>query len=112
MSREDQVALLKKLCPSAAEATEGGVTFLHLGQISLPNGCNPRLVEALLCPVARDGYQSRLFLSEKVAHTGKGQNWNGNAYILGRTWWAVSWHTRQGIPFHEMVLGHLEAFRN
>ncbi len=109
----DQIDGLKMLFPELSAAEEGGTTFIRIENLILPEGCVPRTVEALLCPIARDGYSSRLFLSEKISHGGGGTNWNpqGGSVILGRQWWAVSWQTRPGQTLSEMVLDHLGAFR-
>ena len=45
---------------------EGGITFISLEGLRLPQGCDPPACDALLCPAPRDGYPSRLFLSVKV----------------------------------------------
>lgn len=109
----DQIDGLKLLFPALAAAEEGGTMFIRIENLILPEGCEPRKSDALLCPVARDGYSSRLFLSEKISHRGAGTNWNpsNGSVILGRQWWAVSWRTRAGQTLSEMVLDHLGAFR-
>ena len=108
-----QIETLKALFPNIEVAEEGGTRFILITGVMLPDGCEPREVEALLCPSERDGYPSRLFLSHKVTHRGRGTNWNphAGAMILGRLWWAVSWKTRPGQTLSEMVLDHLGAFR-
>jgi hypothetical protein len=112
MLAADQIAALKTLYPAISAAEEGQVTFLRIENLVLPDGANPQTVTGLLCPVFRDGYQSRLFLSAKVAHPGKGTNWNADGVlILGQRWWAVSWQTKAGQTLTEMVLDHLQAFR-
>jgi hypothetical protein len=114
MLPQDQVAALKTLYPELSVATEGEVEFVRIEHLKLFDGCEPRVVTGLLCPVPRDGYPSRLFLSQKISHRGKGQNWNPNhsVVILGEQWWALSWKpTRQNQTMIEMVLDHLEAFR-
>ena len=111
---DDQVKELKACFPGVAVAEEGGVNYLLLPQCKLPNGCEPAVLDALLCPTSRDGYTSRLFLAQKVVHKGRGQNWNpaGSVVIFGREWWAVSWKIAPG---NDRLLGtvaaHLEAFK-
>lgn len=112
MLAAEQIAALKTLYPVISAAEEGQVTFLRIENLVLPDGANPRIVTGLLCPVLRDGYQSRLFLSVKVTHPGKGTNWNADGVLLlGERWWAVSWQTKPGQTLIEMVLDHLQAFR-
>jgi hypothetical protein len=108
-----QIAALKTLYPRLAQASEGGVEYIRIDELKLPEGASPRIVTALLCPTARDGYKSRLYLSEQVSHRGKGTNWNPNTgtVILGRKWWAVSWQTQEHPTLIGMVLDHLRAFQ-
>lgn len=113
MPDAQQIAELKTLFPNLSLASEGSVEFVLIEQLTLPEHCQPREVKALLCPHDRDGYPSRLFLDQKVAHRGKGTNWNPNtgSLILGQVWWAVSWKTKAGLTLPQMVIDHLAAFR-
>jgi hypothetical protein len=85
---------------------EGGLTYIHLPQLTLP-GCT--IVEALLCMSARDGYPTRLLLSQKVE--GKGGNWTVHS-ILDRPWHCWSWKdvSADQRPI-EILAGHLMALR-
>lgn len=103
---DDQVRELARLFPGVQQADEGGVTFFLIPQLSLPAGCTPERVDALLCPTARDGYPSRLFLSEQV----RSRSWS-TARILERNWYTVSWRIREGLRPAQMVLAHLDAFK-
>jgi hypothetical protein len=109
----EQLADLKLLFPKLSTAEEGGTTFIQIKNMILPDGCDPKEVTGLLCPIDRDGYHSRLFLSHKISHKGRGQNWNpaGGIVILGKTWFAVSWKTSAGQTLTRMLLDHLGAFR-
>jgi hypothetical protein len=114
MFPEDQVDALKTICPNLSLGEEAKTHFIRIETLKLPEGCEPRVVKALLCPSGRDGYPSRLFISQKVSHGGRGQNWNPNesVVILGEHWWAISWKTtRSNQTLLEMVLDHLGAFR-
>ena len=114
MFPEDQVSAVKRIYPAISVAEEGDFSFMLIEQLKLPEGCEPRIVDGLLCPHQRDGYPSRLFICQKVSHKGKGQNWNPqqSIVILGRDWWAVSWKpTRANQTLLEMIMDHLEAFR-
>src|ERR1043165_6832870 len=107
MFDQKQVDVLKTLYLTLATAEEGDFAFILIDPLKLPDGCQPQEVKGLLCPTQRDGYPSRLFLSEKVQHRGKGQNWNptDGSMILGQKWWAVSWKTtRSNQTLLEMVL--------
>lgn len=107
----DQIEELKQIAPSLSQASEGGYTFLLIEGLVMPDGCLPRQVDALLCPTPREGYSSRLFLSEKITGCPV-LNWNGNIRVLGKNWHAVSWQTRPGLRLSEMLQVHLKAFRN
>lgn len=110
---ETQIKELKSLCPSLMGVEDGGTAYISIPKLKLPNECAPEVVDALLCPSTRDGYNSRLFLSEKVNHKGPGQNWNPNdgVIIANRRWWAVSWNTNaEKLRLLQMVLNHLDAF--
>src|SRR5262245_8496512 len=86
-----QIDELRPYCARLGGLQEGGVTFYLLEGLRLPDGCDPRACDALLCPVPRDGYPSRLFLSVKVRCPFE-RNWNCvNARIGERNWFAFSW---------------------
>jgi len=111
---QDEVDELKRSFTGLSTASEGGTEFILIPALDLPVGCEPAIVDALLCPSERDGYSSRLFLSHRVVHRGPGQNWNPKnaAMILGRHWWAVSWNAKNSNKRLLAILaGHLEAFK-
>lgn len=110
---DDEIQELKAIFPGVAMSEEGGIKYLLLSQCRLPDGCDPPVLDVLLCPTKLDGYPSRLFLAEKVKHQGKGQNWNpkDGVVILGRKWWAISWKIASGNErLLSKVIAHLEAF--
>lgn len=108
---QDEIDELKHAFAGLSTASEGGTEFILIRNLGLPDGCDPAAVDALLCPTARDGYPSRLYLSSRVAHRGRGQNWGSNPVILGRQWHAVSWRTQSSNNRLAAILaGHLEAF--
>ena len=112
--QDDQIEELKRCFPGVSVGEEGGAEYLLLPQCNLPEGCEPAVVDLLLCPTSRDGYPSRLFLAVKAKHRGKGQDWNpkGSVVILGREWWAVSWKIQPGNErLLSKVAAHLEAFK-
>ena len=108
----DDIAELIQLFTRVQQAEEGGFTYFLLLDVALPEGCTPATLDALLCPMARDGYSSRLFLSQQIAHRGPGTNWNAvNVRLLERNWFAVSWRVRAALRLAQLVRGHLDAFR-
>lgn len=108
----DQIEALKKLYPELSAANEGGTDFIRIEKLILPEPCRPREVVGLLCPTAREGYPSRLYISEKVTHPGKA-SWNPGqgSTILGQQWWALSWKTNPGQTLVQAALDHLGGFR-
>lgn len=105
----DQVAELAGMFGGVKEAEEGGNKYYLIPALALPEHCTPSEVDVLLCPTARDGYPSRLFLSAQVSGT-SAQNWK-TARILGRDWWAVSYKVHDGLRLAQLVPAHLTAFR-
>jgi hypothetical protein len=110
---DDQVAELKLLCPDVGQVEEGGCAYLLLPGLILPDGCTPTRTDGLLCPTARDGYPSRLFLAEKVHSKAKAEpNWNAHGVrIAGKNWHAYSWKTNPNLRLAQMIAAHLRALR-
>jgi hypothetical protein len=109
MVDQEQLKELEGLYPGGRVINEGGYQFVYIHRLTLPAGCRPTEVEALLCPQSRDGYTTRLFLSAPVS--GKGNNWTQHR-IADRTWHTWSWQNVQaGQRLTQILLGHLEAFR-
>ena len=78
----------------------------------LPSGCSPAICDALLCPVPRDDYPSRLYLSEKVGSP-YDRNWNvSNARIGERNWFAFSWKAQlpNTATLSQILVVHLNGF--
>lgn len=100
---------LKLAFKEASILLDGGIEFVHLPVLRLPDGCQPPVVEALLCPQMRDGYMTRLFLSSQVPSPA--QNWTEH-HILGRRWYSWSWqNVSADQSLVQILLGHLEIFR-
>lgn len=107
---DDQIEELKKVYSGVQIAEEGGTNFFLLPNLEMPDGCVPNTTDALFCPTMRDGYQSRLFLSEKLSGCPP-RNWNGQARILDRTWFAISWNINQEQRLIQLIRSHIDAFR-
>jgi hypothetical protein len=102
--------------PDAKKFEEGGFTYVFLPNLILPDGCKPASIDALLCPMDRDGYNSRLFLASEIAPvkvvTKADLNWNAKSIrILERNWFAISWRTVPGLRLSQMIAMHLTALR-
>lgn len=66
-------------------------------------------MQALMCPAARDGYATRLFLEDQISN--RGQNWKTHT-IRGRSWWAFSWNdVPANLPWLEIFANHLRALQ-
>lgn len=111
----DQLEELKLMASNIGTTEEGGISFLLLPDYRLPDGCIPIVVDLLLCPSQRDGYESRLFFSEKVQPVEKpgrvALNWNGSIRIAERNWQAFSWRTPTNLRLAQMLSIHLKALQ-
>ena len=109
---QEQIEELKRTFGNVQYGEEGGFIFFLILSLLLPEGCEPKMVDVLLCPVPRDGYPSRLFFSEAIK-TPTPRNWNTqNVRILERNWWAFSWkleHT--DLRLIQLVSAHLRGLR-
>ena len=108
---KEQIAALKRYCSAVKAFSEGAVTYLLLEGLSPPTGCKPSMCNAVLCPVARDGYPSRLFLAEQVTSS-YARNWNATNVRIGeRNWFAFSWKVEMSNPtLVQLLLAHLNGF--
>jgi hypothetical protein len=78
---------IRRLSPCAQEMTEGSLVYIFLPNLKHP--CAEGVLDGLLCLGARDGYPTRLFLSQSIP--ARGQNWSVHT-ILNRTWHTWSWN--------------------
>lgn len=108
---QEQIEALKGYCSKISALPEGGVTYLYLAGLRLPQGCQPDTCDALLCPAARDGYPSRLFFSQQITPPYP-RNWNiSNLRIGEKNWWGFSWRVDlQNPTLQEMLVSHLSGF--
>jgi hypothetical protein len=108
---KEQTDELKRYCTKVSALTEGVVTFLHLEGLRLPSGCDPVVCDALLCPVARDGYPSRLYFSANIK-SAYPRNWNvSGARLCEKNWFAFSWRVDIPSPtLPQALLAHLIGF--
>lgn len=109
---QDQIDELKLIAPLLSVAEEGGYTYILIEKLMLPDGCEPSIIDALLCPTpTKDGYNSRLFFSDKISGCPE-RNWNGSIRVLERNWVGISWQTRpEEKRLLEILQIHLSAFR-
>lgn len=106
-----QLEELKRLSPDLEVYEEGEMPYILLPKLKLPAGCTPAEIDALLCPVLKDGYHSRLYFAQRI-ECGKALNWTVNgASIINRIWHAYSWQLHRPRRLIEMVAEHLRALR-
>lgn len=102
----DALEELAAVCANATVMEEGGLTYIYLPRIVLPDGGE---AEALLCLSGRDGYPTRLFLSRQV--NGKGNNWSVHR-IFDKAWHTWSWRdVVADLRPIEVLSSHLAALR-
>lgn len=66
---QDQIEELKTCYPNLGEVPDGENSFILISALTLPDGCNPQVVDALLCPFKRDksvdcARRGRIFTSD------------------------------------------------
>lgn len=108
---QSEIDELKVIAPNLSIAQEGGYSYLLIEKLQLPEGCQPNVVDALLCPTPHSQYQSRLFFSQKITGCPP-RNWNGSLRVLGKNWSAISWQIPAGLRLAEILLLHLKPLRN
>ena len=108
---KEQTDALKGFCVKVSALVEQNITYFYLEGLRLPDGCEPRVCDALLCPVPRDNYPSRLFLSVRVKSP-YDRNWNvTDARIGEKNWHAFSWKVELANPTLAQILTeHLTGF--
>jgi hypothetical protein len=100
---------LKLICDGASQMVEGGCFFVYLPGLRVPSASQIFVLDALLCLQSRDGYPTRLFLSQLVP--GRGNNWTQHR-ILDRTWYTWSWNNVAASSRPTQILAeHLRALR-
>ncbi len=113
---QDQLDELLVIFPGAKQMEEAGTPYFLLPDVPIPGGANPPTMDLLLRPIHLDGYDSRLFYSQKPTFANRTNteslNWNADGvHILSRNWYAFSWRTCPGLTLAQMVAIHLKAVR-
>lgn len=91
---QEELAELSQFCAEIRSLEEGGVSYLLLKGLHLPDGCTPDKTDSLFCPTPIHGYNARLLFPEKIQGP-QGLNWNHEARIFEKTWYAFSWQLNQ-----------------
>ncbi len=115
---QSEVEELKRVYPRTLVGQETNVSYYLVAGISLPDHCNPRVVDGLLCPVEQAGYPSRMYFSQRVDRPphpdpNKRLNWTGMIRIMERNWNVLSWRVAAGVNQRllQMVAAHIEPFQ-
>jgi hypothetical protein len=102
---------LKNYCTKLSLFAEGGVNFLYMEGLRLPAGCEPSVCDGLLCPVPKDGYPSRLYLSTQVKSSYTRNRNVSNVRIGEKNWFAFSWKVELTSPtLTQLLVAHLTGF--
>lgn len=106
-----ELATLRALCPGAELWTEADQPVAFLPDLTISKEiAGSQKVDALLWPYLRDGYPTRLFLSERIPWSIGGQ-WT-QSVVQGRPWHACSWGpVPADLPWIEILANHLRAFQ-
>lgn len=105
---DKQLERLRALCPGAELWNEAGAPLVFLPDLKVESAGATHTIDALLCPRARDNYESRLYFSRQLPAN---RNW-GAHNLMTRTWWAFSWQgISAGQPWIDILAGHLEAVK-
>lgn len=105
---EAEIAGLRAICPEAEPMSEGGAVFAFLPRLRFRAHGAAQCMDALLCPTAHSGYDTRLFFETAVP--GFAGAWYPIT-ILSRQWQTISW---RGVspeqPWTRILSEHLGAF--
>lgn len=105
---EAEIAGLQAVCSQAESMSEGGSVFAFLPRLRFRAKGVTLCMDALLCPAAHSGYETRLFLEKPVP--GFAGAWYPQT-ILSRPWQTISW---RGVspeqPWTRILSEHLGAF--
>lgn len=109
MLSEDLLTELATICGGAKEMAEGGYTFVYLPGLKIRTGEHIVSRDGLLCLQPRDGYPTRLFLSEQMQ--ARGSNWTTHR-IVDKTWYTWSWnYVSSDLRPAQVLAEHLRALR-
>ena len=108
VSSEQLEELKSAFGPEVSVQSEVNVEFIRIPGLKMPQGCVPERTDALLCPTHYCGYDSRLFLKDRV-HSPGTPNWQPSCFLLGAQWHVFSYQGVRHPSLREMVLLHLRG---
>ena len=106
---ELDLADMKRFSPEASTFTDGGLRYIDMPKLRLPDTCTPQVVNALLCMDQREGYPTRLFFSAPIHTPTRAITWQ-TVSVAGTTWYAYSWNNVPSTTPVAVLIGHLHAF--
>jgi hypothetical protein len=115
---QSELEELKRVYSRTLVGGEANVPYYLISDVGLPEHCNPRVVDVLLCPVEQAGYPSRMYFSQRIDRPphpdpNRRLNWTGVMRVMERNWNVLSWRVGAGINQRllQMVAAHLEPFQ-
>lgn len=87
---EDQIEELRQFQSDLHYIEEAGHPYILFKKLILPEGCEPKECDALLCPDSHLGYEARLLFSTKINSRNQ-LNWHYSVSLFGKNWYAFSW---------------------
>ncbi len=106
-----QLVRLRGLCPGAelwTEPGEAGGSLVYLPDLKVESCGTIRTIDGLLCPRARDGYDTRMFYSQQMPVA---RNWATHV-VMARGWAAHSWSgISSDLPWLDILASHLETIK-
>lgn len=106
-SDNDQLELVRQICPEASLERENGKTVIFLRKMKF-NSCSSTSTQDLLfVPFNHCGYPNRLFFKEILVGT-EDKNWTEHI-ILNERWWSFSFRVDDDSTWKEKILQHLRG---
>lgn len=101
-----ELARLRVLCPGAELWEEAGGPLVYLPGLAIQSGGAKYIVDALLSPRPRDGYDNKLYFASRLPVA---RNWSVYG-IMAKSWHSFSWRgNASGQSWLDILAGLLEA---
>lgn len=108
---EDQLALLKEICPDARLLDEAGGKVAYLPGFEWTHVGAEQKMDLLLIPFPHSGYDNRLFFQHQLPTGTNPQQPGWTQHLaIDRTWWSPSVRgVMSNWPWPQMVSGFLRV---
>lgn len=108
---KDQIEELRQVQSDLQYIEEAGHPYILIKNLRLPDGCDPKECDVLLCPDSHLGYEARLLFPTKIRSRVQ-LNWHFNVNLFGRNWFAYSWQlNNSNLRLIQILSMLLEALR-